>query len=183
MSDREAITLDPAVARGRMARRATRIAKCISELDTAIKDKDLEAVEMGWIQDMNDTIATNREYYNKLAEAVADQEVNEDQIAKDEDTVDAYHKSVQEAFQLCTLCNSMKNVHNAVQELEENIAKIESFYDAEPSKNYNANLKTLGRYQDTLMVALGASTLGKTHPLRLEASKTMDKIISCRQRR
>ena len=63
MSDREAITLDPAVARGRMARRATRIAKCISELDTAIKDKDLEAVEMGWleavemgwIQDMNDT--------------------------------------------------------------------------------------------------------------------------------
>ena len=43
MSDREAITLDPAVARGRMARRATRIAKCISELDTAIKDKDLEA--------------------------------------------------------------------------------------------------------------------------------------------
>ena len=125
---------------------------------------------------MNDTIATNREYYNKLAEAVADQEVNEDQIAKDEDTVDAYHKSVQEAFRLCTLCNSMKNVHNAVQELEENIAKIESFYDAEPSKNYNANLKTLGRYQDTLMVALGASTMGKTHPLRLEASKTIDKM-------
>ena len=168
--------MDLPTARGRMTRRATKLRKHIATLEATIKDKSLDVVEIRWLRDVCCTISSDRDTYNRLAEFVEDHEHDETQMGVDEKDMDKHRSAVQEGLRLCSLCHSMKNVYDATQALEENLVKLEAFYDDKPERNYNSNLKVLSQYLDAVIRTLGDSSMEKTHPLRQVASKVIDRV-------
>ena len=165
--------IDVATARTRMARRAEAVRKYIVELRDAIEEKDLAAVEMRWIHDVNSCLNCKRDRFNNLSEIVLDEEDDEEKRETDAQTIADFQKAVQEALSQTAICQSMKNLDNATQLLEENLLKLEQHFDLEPKKNYAASLKLCCQLQDTLVLTIGMSCLKKTHPQRLSADKSM----------
>ena len=165
--------MGPATARARMARRAEAVTKLLAELTEAIEDKDLNTVEMRWINDVSGCVVGERESFKSLAEVVLDEE--EDDGLKDADArnIIEFKASVQEALRQATICHSMKALDIATQMLQNSLHKLEQHFDLEPDKNYTASLKLCCQLQDSLVVTIGGSCLDETHPRRIAADQAM----------
>ena len=166
-----------ATARARMARRAEAVTKLLAELTEAIEDRDLNNVEMRWINDVSGCVVGERESFKSLAEIVLDEEENEEIREADAVSITRFKASVQEALRQATICHSMKALDIATQMLRNSLQKLEQHYDVDPDKNYSASLKLCCQLQDSLVVTIGTACLEETHPQRIAADLAMTEYL------
>ena len=165
--------LTPELAKKRMERKLIKMKKQVAELEIIANEKPIEAVEMRMLIDMQHTIADDRSTFEQMADLLADTETAGEEMDANELLSDQYQAAAREALRLVNMAHNMRNVHNATIELEESLQKLESYYDADPSKNYTAPLKVCNQYLDTLRKARGEATMSRTHPLMIAADKIM----------
>ena len=164
-------------ARARMGRRADAVKKLLGELTAAIEDRELNTVEMRWINDVSGCIVVERESFNSLAEVVLDEEDREELREADARTIAEFRDCVQKALRQAAVCHSMKSLDVATHMLRTNTKKLGQHFKEDPDKNYSASLKLCSQLQDSLVITIGASSVEETHPQRIAADLAMTEYL------